>query len=94
MPNCLLLDDTLDVLPWARQVLWPHSQKILNPCTLIQIPWVFQTQHIAPIAARSLDSDPALVELKELQAGLADTQPVGSLISACKTVDQVIGPLP
>ena len=36
MPTCLMLDDTLDVLPWARQTLTiaslpPKSQDDLSP---------------------------------------------------------------
>ena len=63
MRSCLILDDTLDVVPWAKQQL-----------------------EIEPLEPKG--KDPAQVQLKDLAASLADTQPVGSLVAAAKTLDQ------
>lgn len=67
MRGCLMLDDTLDVLPWAKQA-----------------------GEIRPISHESVQeaAEADAAPLKELQASLADTQPVGSLVDKAKTVDQ------
>jgi len=67
MKNCLMLDDTLDVLPWAKQSL--HISAVLHD------------EKEERTAAK-------VAKLKELQTSLADTQPVGSLVSRAKTMDQ------
>jgi N-acetyltransferase 10 len=68
-PNCLLLDDELNVLPTS---------------TLMS--------KIRPVSSVSengdLASGGASKELGELNEMLADTQPAGTLVSLCKTVDQ------
>lgn len=67
MPHCLMLDDSLDVLPWARQTL-----------------------AITPVLAdeRASVANGDTIRLKELQQSLADTQPIGSIISKAASVDQ------
>lgn len=62
-----MLDDTLDVLPWAKQTL--------------------SIEPLPPLSSEE-KLTPADVELKDLQASLADTQPAGSLVSRAKTLDQ------
>ena len=54
-----MLDDTLDVLPWAKQTL-----------TITPVPELSAEESLTP-------ED---IELRELQASLADTQPAGSLV--------------
>ena len=49
-----------------------------------------QVLNISPVPPRSKEDPlPAnMQELKELKESLADTQPVGSLLNCCKTLDQ------
>eukprot|EP00040_Diaphanoeca_grandis_P022140 m.118487 g.118487 ORF g.118487 m.118487 type:complete len:1007 (-) comp28670_c0_seq2:99-3119(-) len=64
--SCLILDDTLDVLPWAKQAI--------------------EIKKVSGDSDKVGDADKT--QLKELQASLADTQPVGSLVQKALTVDQ------
>ncbi len=59
MPTCLMLDDTLEVLPWARQTV--HIAP-LPPHNAVQ----FKDRFVI-----IQESDEATVQLKELQASLA-----------------------
>jgi len=61
--TCIVLDDSLNVLPLSTSVA-----------------------NVSPIDA-SLENTES-VELKSLKTSLEDTQPVGVLIKACKTLDQ------
>ena len=65
MPSCLMLDDSLDILPWARQTL-----------------------RIEPVAPDQRSAEPGAAELLELKASLEETQPVGSIVARCRTLDQ------
>ncbi|GBF87381.1 N-acetyltransferase [Raphidocelis subcapitata] len=70
-PNCLLVDDELNVLPTSSLA-----------------------RNIAPVPLDEEGSplnDPsaaARAELAELQGSLADTQPAGSLVARCRSLDQ------
>ena len=96
MTKCLMLDDALDVLPWARETLGVASAAA-----------VVAGGGGAAAAARggggsdgggsdggeikdlnSAAAAAASSELASLKSSLADTQPAGSLISKCVTVDQ------
>ena len=81
MPACLMLDDTLDVLPWARQTLTidplpPHSQDDLSP----------DETKLKELQA-SLRGQIARCK-RILPHSVPDTQPVGSLVAKAKTIDQ------
>lgn len=45
--------------------------------------------NITPVDANYKDHSSETEELKSLQESLQDTQPVGVLVNACKTLDQV-----
>eukprot|EP00899_Mesostigma_viride_P009960 jgi/Mesvir1/18966/Mv18933-RA.1 len=66
-PNCLVMDDELNVLPISSHI-----------------------RNIKPI--ETLEGEERLTEaekeLRELKSSLKDTQPVGSLVDQCKTLDQ------
>eukprot|EP01147_Barroeca_monosierra_P006629 gene6629-336_t len=65
MDNCLILDETLDVVPWALKTL-----------------------HLKPVMESRPEDDDSYKELTELKVSLADTQPIGTLVSQAKTIDQ------
>lgn len=66
-PDCLILDDKLDILPVSSNA-----------------------RNTKPLQPKNKD-DPkseAEQELSELQESFQDTQPIGALLSQCKTLDQ------
>jgi hypothetical protein len=79
--SCLVLDDELNILPLSSHVQTMPS--VSNP-----------EVRKASVHSNRKGSQPAAVvdeekQLKELRVSLADTQPVGTLISLAKTLDQV-----
>lgn len=97
MPMCLMLDDTLDILPWARQTL--HIEAVEGPTVCLP----HAVDRMLSIASYwpSISGQPSLKfvftpqeetaemsELKELKQSLADTQPAGSLVGRAATMDQ------
>lgn len=103
MPLCLMLDDSLDVLPWARQTL--HIEPVEAAAVRFirqkgererirqresQTAIGYRASAGSPCAASLISQaeDPQLAELKELKQSLADTQPAGSLVARAATLDQ------
>ncbi|KAF4525079.1 hypothetical protein B566_EDAN001993 [Ephemera danica] len=64
--RCLVVDDSLDVLPLSSHVL-----------------------SLTPVTEEEVGPGENAAQLSELQASLADTQPVGVLVALCKTLDQL-----
>jgi len=73
--SCLVLDDELNVLPISSHVR--DIQRASRP--------VLEAK--ANDSVRTFDSE-AAKQLFELQSTMRDTQPIGSLIDQCKTLDQ------
>eukprot|EP00877_Chromochloris_zofingiensis_P001222 jgi/Chrzof1/110/Cz01g03250.t1 len=70
-PNCLLMDDELNILPTSSLI------RFIEPVPLN--------------ADGTPENDPSAVsraELSELIDSLSDTQPAGSLVGKCRTLDQ------
>eukprot|EP00743_Colponemidia_sp_Colp-15_P004675 GILK01005037.1.p1 GENE.GILK01005037.1~~GILK01005037.1.p1 ORF type:complete len:1046 (-),score=256.41 GILK01005037.1:107-3244(-) len=73
--NCLVMDDELNILPISS-----HSRNI--------VPVSLPGAEDGAEAGADVYLTPAEKELKDLKISLKDTQPVGSLVSAAKTLDQ------
>lgn len=87
LKSCLMLDDSLDVLPWAKQSL--RIEPLPPSEVLPLIPSLLPLQQSGHDLLRNQGpTDPKMEELNELKASLADTQPAGCLVSCAKTLDQ------
>ncbi|KAK9824701.1 hypothetical protein WJX72_012506 [[Myrmecia] bisecta] len=71
-PVCILMDDELNILPTSSHV------KAIQPLPM----------NPDGTPAETTASGTASTELKELTEALADTQPAGSLVAKCRTLDQ------
>ena len=89
-PSCVVIDDHLNILPISSHTLTltpsPHRTEVgispvayfnTPPPSLSLPPW----QEEASSASQK--------ELRSLQESMADTQPVGPMLSSCLSVDQV-----
>ena len=84
-PHCLVMDDQLNVLPMSSTTL--HITPI-TPSTKVRGQTLFpETKCIDTTCC--IQDEPTSLELTSLKESLADTQPVGSLVTCCKTLDQV-----
>lgn len=89
----------MDIMQWNIQRLHQkigrfNERFILSLASCQRCLVVDDSLHILPLSSHSFElraaqSPPVNEELKEIKAQLQDTQPVGSLVNNCVTVDQV-----
>ena len=86
--SCIVLDDELNILPISSHVR--HIQKAIAP-TISSTPSSSSSSSPDPsnpsIASRTF-ATPAAKALYDLQLSMRDTQPIGALLDACRTLDQ------
>ena len=83
--NCLVLDDELNVLPISSHVR--DIQKAIAP-TLTPTPADSTTASAATTLATRSFTSLNQKHLYDLQLSMRDTQPIGSLLDCCRTLDQ------
>ena len=86
--SCLVLDDELNILPISSHVR--RIQKVIAPSISASMPSPSSSadpDSTAVVATRTFLTA-AQKALYDLQLSMRDTQPVGSLIDACRTLDQ------
>ena len=81
---CMVLDDELNILPISSHVR--HIQKAIAP-TIPSTPSSSSPLSDPAIAVRTF-ATPSAKSLYDLQLSMRDTQPIGSLLDACRTLDQ------
>ena len=81
--SCIVLDDELNILPISSHVR--HIQKVIAP-TLTASP--SPSSDASTVVSTRTFTTPNAKALYDLQVQMRDTQPIGSLLDACRTLDQ------